>query len=236
MALFGDGITFEPLTGDDLDDIVGLAADTWYFAGGENALSNGGAAGSWLDDSERERIACLMATDEIATYFADMTWGVKAVLKGKTVGVVVTHGMHVSAEAAERYGRIGAEARQHAEELLTAARERSEHAGSEEPDKPAYQEELQVTEEMCEKIGLTGQPRILLLVVSSEARGKGLGKRLLDQARDHFRRHNAKSFWLVTDTDCDWPFYEHLGLERLAERKSTVAGAPESYYIYGGEA
>lgn len=235
MGLFGDGVTFEHLTGDDLDDIVGLATNTWYSPEGKSDLSSGATEGTWLDDSERSRISRLMATDEIASYFADMTWGVKAIMDGKTVGVVVTHGTHTTADAVEKYGRVCAEARRRAEELLTAARERSEHAGNPEPGENAYHDELRATEEMREEIGLDGQPRILLLVVSPEARGQGLGKRLLEKARDHFRRHGAERYWLVTDSDCDWPFYEHLGLSRMAERNGEAPGAPEQYYVYGSE-
>ncbi len=234
MGLFGDGVTFEHLTGDDLDEIVGLAADTWYSPSGLSDLSNAATEGTWLDDAERNRVSRLMATDEVASYFADMTWGVKAKLNGKIVGVIVTHGTHTTGDAVEHYGRVSADARRRAEELLCAARERSEHGGDVEPGENAYLDELRATEEMREEAGLGDQPRILLLVVSAEARGLGIGKRLLEKAVDHFRRHGADRFWLVTDTDCDWPFYEHLGLSRMAERAGEVPSAPDQYFVYGG--
>ena len=236
MALFGDGITFEPLTGDDLDDIAGLAADAWYSPDGLGDMTSAAMEGTWLDDSERDRVARLMATDEIAAYLQEMTWGVKAMLKGKMVGVIVTHGTHTSAETAEHYGHVGAEARKRAEELLTAARERAEHPDNNEPTEPIYLDEIRATKEMRAEADLGSIPRILLLVVSAEARGHGLGKRLINRALDHFRRHGAERYWLVTDTDCDWSFYEHLGLERLADRPGMVPGAPEHYFVYGGRA
>lgn len=236
MALFGDGITFEPLTGDDLDDIAGLAADAWYSPDGLGDMTSTAMEGTWLDDSERDRVARLMATDEIAAYLQEMTWGVKALLKGRMVGVIVTHGTHTSAETAEHFGHVGAEARKRAEELLAAARERAEHPDNVEPTEPIYLDEIRATKEMRAEADLGSIPRILLLVVSAEARGHGLGKRLINRALDHFRRHGAERYWLVTDTDCDWTFYEHLGLERLADRPGTVPGAPEHYFVYGGRA
>lgn len=236
MALFGDGITFEPLTGDDLDDIAGLAADAWYSPDGLGDMTSAAMEGTWLDDSERDRVARLMATDEIAAYLQEMTWGVKALLKGRMVGVIVTHGTHTSAETAEHFGHVGAEARKRAEELLTAARERAEHPNNIEPTEPIYLDEIRATKEMRAEADLGSIPRILLLVVSAEARGHGLGKRLINRALDHFRRHGAERYWLVTDTDCDWTFYEHLGLERLADRPGMVLGAPEHYFVYGGRA
>lgn len=236
MALFGDGITFEPLTGDDLDDIAGLAADAWYSPDGLGDMTSAAMEGTWLDDSERDRVARLMATDEIAAYLQEMTWGVKALLKDRMVGVIVTHGTHTSAETAEHFGHVGAEARKRAEELLTAARERAEHPDNIEPTEPIYLDEIRATKEMRAEADLGSIPRILLLVVSAEARGHGLGKRLINRALDHFRRHGAERYWLVTDTDCDWTFYEHLGLERLADRPGMVPGAPEHYFVYGGRA
>lgn len=236
MALFGDGITFEPLTGDDLDDIAGLAADAWYSPDGLGDMTSAAMEGTWLDDSERDCVARLMATDEIAAYLQEMTWGVKALLKGRMVGVIVTHGTHTSAETAEHFGHVGAEARKRAEELLTAARERAEHPDNIEPTEPIYLDEIRATKEMRAEADLGSIPRILLLVVSAEARGHGLGKRLINRALDHFRRHGAERYWLVTDTDCDWTFYEHLGLERLADRPGMVPGAPEHYFVYGGRA
>ena len=236
MALFGDGITFEPLPGDDLDDIAGLAADAWYSPDGLGDMTSAAMEGTWLDDSERDRVARLMATDEIAAYLQEMTWGVKALLRGRMVGVIVTHGTHTSAETAEHFGHVGAEARKRAEELLTAARERAEHPDNIEPTEPIYLDEIRATKEMRAEADLGSIPRILLLVVSAEARGHGLGKRLINRALDHFRRHGAERYWLVTDTDCDWTFYEHLGLERLADRPGMVPGAPEHYFVYGGRA
>lgn len=236
MALFGDGITFEPLTGDDLDDIAGLAADAWYSPDGLGDMASAAMEGTWLDDSERDRVARLMATDEIAAYLQEMTWGVKALLKGRMVGVIVTHGTHTSAETAEHFGHVGAEARKRADELLTVARERAEHPNNIEPTEPIYLDEIRATKEMRAEADLGSIPRILLLVVSAEARGHGLGKRLINRALDHFRRHGAERYWLVTDTDCDWTFYEHLGLERLADRPGMVPGAPEHYFVYGGRA
>ena len=205
-----DGIRFERITRTDLDDIVGLASAAWYSPDGLGDLSATALAGASLSDDERKSVTRLLATDEVCSYLADMTWGVKALLNGRVVGVIITHGTHEDPEAAARWGRIGAQAREAAEQLLARAREREEH--------------------------LEAQPRVLLLVVSAEARVHGLGRRLLSQARDHFARHGAGRYWLVTDTDCDWPFYEHLGLERLAERSGTMEGAPERYFVYGGKA
>lgn len=233
-----DGIRFERICEHDFDDIVALAAEAWYAADGrcdisERQLESQGNEVE-LSDGERARMARLMATDETATYLKDMTWGMKALLNGKVVGVIVTHGSALDAEASERWTHMSEEARRESKAILARLRDRGEHGN--EPEEPAFLDEVRATDEMCDEAGLSNQPRVLLLVVSAAARGHGLGKRLLDRARDHFRRHGAERYWLVTDTDCDWPFYEHLGLARLAERTGAVAGAPERYFVYGGRA
>lgn len=228
-----DSIAFSSVTEDDFDDIVGLAAEAWYSPAGCGNLAEGQLADAELTDEERTRIAKLLAADETAAYLAEMTWGCKATLNGRTVGVVVTQGSS-SPAAAERWTRLGLDARQAAEAELARIRGREERGT--EPEEPIYLDEIRATDEMREEAGLAEQPRVVLLVIGAGARGHGLGRRLLDQARAHFRRHGATRYWLVTDTDCDWPFYEHLGLVRLAERPSTVPGAPERYFVYGGKA
>lgn len=228
------GIAFTRLEPSDFDDVVGLTAQAWYSPDALRDLLGHELGELEMDKGECARIARLMATDETAAYLAEMTWGVKALLDGRVVGVIVTQGTHDDAEARARWERLGLEARNEAAAAMARLRGREEHGS--EPTEPVYFNEVRATDEMREEAGLDGQPRVLLLVVGAAARGHGLGKRLLNQARDHFRRHGAERYWLVTDTDCDWPFYEHLGLVRLAERAGRVDGAPERYYVYGGQA
>ncbi len=227
-------VTFEKVTPADLDGIVGLAAAAWYSPDGLGDSSAAAADGAGLPADERNEVARLLATDEVSAYLADSTWGMKALVDGRIAGVILTHGTHDDPEASARWKRVGRQAREAAERLLARAREREEHAA--EPSEPVYLDEVRATNEMRAAAGLDGQPRVLLLVIGEAARGHGIGRRLLALARDHFSRHGASRYWLVTDTDCDWPFYEHLELERLAERGSTVEGAPERYFVYGGRA
>lgn len=234
MGQMADGIVLERVTAEDLDGIVGLAAAAWYSPDGLGDLAAGALDEAGLTGPERDHAARLLATDEVSSYLASATWGMKALLNGQVVGVVLTQGTHGDAEARKRWEDVGRQARETAEQLLARARERNEHAA--EPGEPVYLDEVRATGEMRAQAGLDGQPRVLLLVISEAARGHGLGRRLLAQARDHFSRHGASRYWLVTDTDCDWPFYEHLGLERLAERAGAVKGAPERYFVYGGRA
>ena len=60
--------------------------------------------------------------------------------------------------------------------------------------------------------GLDGD--ITLFAVSSEARGHGIGKNLIEQLYSHFRRHKVKRIYVLTDNMCTYEFYEKQGFER----------------------
>ncbi|MDH0649812.1 GNAT family N-acetyltransferase [Pseudomonas sp. GD03858] len=56
------------------------------------------------------------------------------------------------------------------------------------------------------------------LSVAQDAQGQGLGRRLLDQARQAAQQHGLRWLTLTTFADVPWnaPFYERYGFERLA--------------------
>lgn len=94
-------------------------------------------------------------------------------------------------------------------------------------------EELQASEEL---IGTSWDEedfaQILLLIVAPESKGKGIGKKLVNQAETYFLEQKKNAYCLVTDTDCDWSFYEHLNMKRIAEKRSAHPDAPCAYYVY----
>ena len=62
---------------------------------------------------------------------------------------------------------------------------------------------------------------VVLLVLAEQARGKGFGKELLRQGLQWLNDREARTVRLVTDEQCDWQVYEHLGMERIASKKVT---------------
>ena len=115
-----DGITFERVTRTDLDDIVGLAQAAWYSPDGLGDLAAGTLDEAGLDGDEREAAARLLATDEVASYLAESTWGMKALLDGQVVGIILTQGTHASAEASAYWEGVGRQAREAAERKARA--------------------------------------------------------------------------------------------------------------------
>ncbi len=57
------------------------------------------------------------------------------------------------------------------------------------------------------------------LIVSKEARGLKLGKKLVDELICHFKDKNVKSFYLYSDLGCNYGFYGHNGFTLIAEQE-----------------
>ena len=104
----------------------------------------------------------------------------------------------------------------------------------------AYWHGVQLTESKTDsllaKSGYAGSTEITLLVVSSSARGMGIGSVLVDAATTHLTELGANRAFLYTDTDCTWQFYEHHGFKRAGTYRSTRDERrllPKEMYVYG---
>lgn len=77
---------------------------------------------------------------------------------------------------------------------------------------------------------------LALFAVSESCRGKGIGKILFQSALDYMKEEDLASFYLFTDTSCNYGFYEHQGMKRQAEKKHTfdIKGqyANMNFFIY----
>lgn len=80
------------------------------------------------------------------------------------------------------------------------------------------------------------QGELAFFAVSSSARGTGIGKKLFDAALSYMQAQQIGSFFLFTDTSCNYGFYEHQGLKRRCEKANTffIDGKKEhmTFYLY----
>lgn len=84
-------------------------------------------------------------------------------------------------------------------------------------------------------VGKTYQAEIALFLVSPEAKGHGVGGRLFAHMLDWFQAIGVSEYFLFTDTTCDYGFYEHKGLERMAaETLSLAPGETLNCFLYEG--
>ena len=54
------------------------------------------------------------------------------------------------------------------------------------------------------------------LVVSEQARGMKVGKTLWNEVSDYFQSKNAKSVYLITDSQCNVGFYDYNGFSKVS--------------------
>lgn len=72
---------------------------------------------------------------------------------------------------------------------------------------------------------------INIFAVNRSVQGKGVGRRLFEQALTDFQDLNAKNFYLYTDTECDYQFYDYIGMERI----SIFPEENLDNYVYGAD-
>ena len=60
---------------------------------------------------------------------------------------------------------------------------------------------------------------LALFVISPDCRGKGVGKQLYQQFLQYLKKEHLDSFYLYTDTSCNYGFYEHQGMVRRCEKE-----------------
>lgn len=80
---------------------------------------------------------------------------------------------------------------------------------------------------------------LVLFATAPEARGMGVGKTLLSRFNAFLKEQEAQHAFLLTDSFCNFGFYDHLGYERLAEVEGLLGiepdGKPLHFYLYGYE-
>lgn len=85
----------------------------------------------------------------------------------------------------------------------------------------------------CEK---NYQGELAFFAISEQCRGKGLGRKLFESVVEYMRSQDISQFYLFTDTSCNYPFYEHLGLIRRCEKKQVIDVKGEkgdmTFFIY----
>ncbi|MGI6315634.1 MAG: GNAT family N-acetyltransferase [Christensenellales bacterium] len=59
---------------------------------------------------------------------------------------------------------------------------------------------------------------LAFFAVSSSYRGQGVGKQLFQKAVEYLRKQKISSFYLFTDTSCNYGFYEHQGMQQKTKK------------------
>ena len=89
---------------------------------------------------------------------------------------------------------------------------------------------------MLKKTGVSYPAELALFVLLKEERGKGIGRHLYESFVEDLRQKQTSRFYVRTDAMCNYGFYEHMGMKRIAK---SFLGLPFlkicELYIYGKE-
>ena len=60
-------------------------------------------------------------------------------------------------------------------------------------------------------------PEVLVIIVNTAAKGMGVGQKLIEAVEEQLRNQGFKSYYLITDSSCDFGFYDHIGMKRAVD-------------------
>ena len=80
-----------------------------------------------------------------------------------------------------------------------------------------FKAEREVYDQMSEQVDQDFDASIEYIVVSSQARGQGIGKSLIFHSIKEFIEKECHNFYLYTDSDCNYKFYDYLDFDQIAQ-------------------
>ncbi len=198
-------LSIEEPTGQALADAAGLIGRTWY-----------------PDEPEARRGACEKI--ELAHHLKHATYVRAAMLGNRFAGIVAAAPTELHRHP--KPGNVSALwYRDHMRAVAPWAEKTSDEAAIGVALAPITAE-MALTQELLESQDDRAAWEVTLLIVDPACHGKGVGKALFMGALDYLSHQGAPGFFLATDDGCDFGFYDHLGLERIAEREAPGCTAP----------
>ena len=79
-----------------------------------------------------------------------------------------------------------------------------------------FRELNQQNRRMFKEQGEKFDGELIYLNIMRNKKGKGLGSRLWEDAKNYIQNSGGKNFFFFTDTTCDYKFYEKKGCQRIA--------------------
>lgn len=95
-----------------------------------------------------------------------------------------------------------------------------------------------IDQELKKASGGAFDAEVTYFALSEEARGKGTGKALIGQFLRKALEEGASRYYLITDTTCNYPFYEKIGMQRKAETREAMQmrkGEEIDIFLYDGQ-
>ena len=163
---------------------------------------------------------------DLATCLQRTTYTQVALVNGAAAGLVFARAGEADAAAEKRWAAV-----RHGS--LQQLRQRNPQLGT---DIAEYARiEQRIDEDLLKSSGCERRNEYTLFLLAPEARGRGLGRTLFENARSWLTAQGARQAYLFTDESCTWGVYEHFGLHRAAEYRPTPEEARlmlPAYYLY----
>ena len=93
-----------------------------------------------------------------------------------------------------------------------------------------------IDRELLSACGKNYKGELAFFAIRRKCRGQGLGRKLFQTVVEYMKSRGITEFYLFTDTSCNYPFYEHLGLTRRCQKKQMIDVKGEkgdmTFFIY----
>ncbi|EDS73579.1 acetyltransferase, GNAT family [Anaerofustis stercorihominis DSM 17244] len=73
---------------------------------------------------------------------------------------------------------------------------------------------------------------LVLFAMDKNMKGMGIGKKLLNDFYSYMKKENVDTFYLFTDSKCDYSFYDYNGFEKKDEKEVVFNNQRERYFVY----
>ena len=188
-----DAIVFRPYQPSDRQALSAIIRDTWQY-----------------DRFASAKTAARMARLYLNSCLTNQTFTQVAVLNGSPVGIIMAqnrHAHHRTMRQRLHYLRalLPVLCSQEGRDILQM-----------------FTDIHRLDQVLLEDSASDYDGEIVFFAIDNRVRGKGLGRRLFNTALDELRACGMHSFFLFTDTSCNYAFYEHLGLTRRCQCTKTL--------------
>ena len=192
---------------EDADELAEMLGDFWHQA-------------------KPEEFRHEYALVDLAHYLCRVTFAEVAVMDGKLVGIIAVSAGGQESKFAQPWGKLLDEHKNKLKEI--------DGHGSEFMQKFSVAES-KVNRQMVADAWDGEENELVLLIISVETRGKGVGSAMWQRASDYFASVGVARAYFFTDSTCDWQYYEHRGMKRLAETtfdQHKESLLPERMFLY----
>lgn len=187
-------ITYRELRKEDYPRIENILGETWGFA----------------RRCRDQKVAKLLEKYYWATLLAQENFARTALINGRPVGIVL----------ARKEGKGGAKPGMRLKSLIYALRLLINQEGRE--NLKVFRELNRQNREMFKKTGEKFDGELVYLNIMRNKRGRGMGTRLWEDAKDFIKENGGKNFFFFTDTTCDYKFYEEKGCVRIRQSEKIL--------------